>query len=173
MINEKWKDVIGYEGLYKISNMGKVYSIPRNGTKGGILSPKKHNGRHRIQLSKNNKLKTYGVHRLVAIAFIENKNNLPEINHKDENPINNYVDNLEWCTRKYNINYKTRTARASKTKSIAICQYSLNGVLLNKYESAIVAETKYGFSSECICMCCKNKHKTHKGYIWKYFNSKQ
>lgn len=98
MNNEIWKPIAGYEGMYEISNFGRVKSIPRNGTFGGIMnqSPDK-DGYMRITLQKNKKQKRYGVHRLVAMAFIENDNptGKPLVNHKDFNRANNCVDNLE------------------------------------------------------------------------------
>ena len=96
--NEVWKPIAGYEGLYEISNFGRVYSIPRNGTYGGIRIPyPDKDGYMRISLQKNHKKQLYGVHRLVAIAFIENDDPIgkPLVNHKDFNRENNSVDNLE------------------------------------------------------------------------------
>lgn len=113
-----WKDIPGYEGLYRISTSGEIYSYPRKGNfgrnhflkfrvdKGGYL---------RVLLSKNSKSKEMLVHRLVAKAFLPNPHNLPEVNHKDENTKNNNVSNLEWCTSKYNSNYGTRNKRMAKS----------------------------------------------------------
>lgn len=106
MKKEIWKDIPGYEGLYKVSNLGNVKSLKRNGIKGIILKGEKDEFDYkRVTLCKKNKTKKYKVHRLVAQAFIPNPNNLPQINHKDENSKNNNVENLEWCTAKYNSNY--------------------------------------------------------------------
>jgi len=116
MNNEIWKPVIGYEGLYEVSNLGRVKSIPRVGTKGGILSLKERAGYYCVDLSKNDSRSTIDVHRLVAKAFIDNQSNLPQVNHKDENKHNNHVDNLEWCTCKYNINYGTSLQRMVETQ---------------------------------------------------------
>lgn len=99
MVKEIWKDVVGYEGIYKISNYGRI----KKGNK--IFKTEKYKNYFIVKLTKNGVRKRTGVHRLVAQAFIPNPNNLPEINHKDENPSNNCVDNLEWCDRKYNMNY--------------------------------------------------------------------
>jgi hypothetical protein len=127
---EEWKDVVGYEGLYEVSNTGKVRSLDRivfqkNMYKtikriypGRLLSQKKDEyGYYDVGLSKNGKIRTYRTHRIVAQAFIPNEKNLPQVNHKDENPSNNHADNLEWCTAKYNVNYGTRTERMSKTNT--------------------------------------------------------
>ncbi len=120
---EIWKDIKGYEGLYQISNYGRVKSIPRtkkhsyNGIahlKEKILKPIYINGYQRVSLCKNSKATYMFVHKLVANAFIKNPNNYPEINHIDENKANNIYNNLEWCTHSYNINYGTRNERVSQ-----------------------------------------------------------
>jgi len=108
---EQWKDIINYEGFYKISNFGNVKSVDRyvnskNGSKslkiGRIKKAGVTNGYRVVLLSKFNKEKGFGVHRLVAMHFIENIKNKPEVNHKDGNRLNNHVDNLEWCTSSEN-----------------------------------------------------------------------
>lgn len=114
-MTELWKDVQGFEGAYMVSNLGRVKSLRRTRkTKGGGLCdvPERilaqntdKDGYKEVALSKNHKLYYFRVHRLVAIAFIPNPNNFPLINHKDENPANNYVGNLEWCTYSYNTSY--------------------------------------------------------------------
>lgn len=119
-----WKPVVGYEGLYEVSSAGDVMSLDRfiiysDGTKhlhkGRMLSIGTDNhGYQSVVLSMNKRAKTYLVHRLVAEAFIPNENNLPEVNHRDENKSNNRADNLEWCTGRYNSNYGTRGQRLSK-----------------------------------------------------------
>ena len=117
---EIWKDIPGYESRYQVSNMGQVRSL-RNQS-GGIRIKvqqelRKNKGLHykSVFLFDGNKYHTCSVHRLVALAFIPNPDNLPEVNHKDENPSNNKVENLEWCDRKYNINYGTRILRQKVT----------------------------------------------------------
>lgn len=131
-MSEDWKPVKGYEGMYEVSNTGRVrsvtrfvrggnqfgavYKIARNGRE---LKPKKRrvhgeyeeNGHLRVSLSRNGQTKKFFVHRLVAEAFIPNPNNFPIINHIDENPQNNNADNLEWCSYKYNSNYGTSRER--------------------------------------------------------------
>lgn len=121
---EEWKDIKWYEGLYQVSNLGRVKSLPKDvfvsnptftgyrHTKEKILKPSKNGAGYQVViLCNNNKKYQVYVHRLVAQAFIPNPNNLPEVNHKDENPLNNIVDNLEWCTHKYNGNYGTVNMR--------------------------------------------------------------
>ncbi len=111
-----WKDIPGYEGKYQVSNTGRVRSLNYNGTgKTKVMKPSTNKlGYKRINLCKDGKKKKYSVHRLVALTFIPNPNNYPIINHKDENPSNNYYKNLEWCTYEYNNNYGTKREKLSK-----------------------------------------------------------
>ena len=180
MKKEYWKPVVGYENLYEVSNLGRIRSFDRwvkskNGSiricRGRILKPYTNkDGYLYVVLCKNNKHKTYKVHRLVAEAFLPNPDNLPQVNHKDENKQNNNVENLEFCDCKYNINFGTAIARRSKTISKAVVQYTLDGTFVREWPSAMDAEREGGFRSECICMCCKGKIKTHKGFIFLYKN---
>lgn len=122
---EEWKSIPGYEGLYEVSSYGRVRSLDRydrrNCFRKGRILKQNNDGRGymSIELCLNSKIKRYLVHRLVAQAFIPNPDNLPEVNHKDENPENNSVTNIEWCNRSYNINYGTRKdkVRESQLKS--------------------------------------------------------
>ena len=122
---EEWRSIEGYEGLYEVSNTGRVRSLDRYDNrnyfrKGKVLSPGKDTvGYLFVILTCNGKRKAINVHRLVAKAFIENPDNLPQVNHKDEDKTNNNVDNLEWCTAKYNNKYGSRKdkVRESKLKS--------------------------------------------------------
>ena len=125
MMIEEWRDIKGYEGIYQVSNLGNVCSLDRvikhypkdYFQEGKVLSPAlSRNGYPMVILVNHNKRKTRNVHRLVAEAFIPNPNNLPQVNHKDENKTNNCVDNLEWCTQKYNLNYGTRNIKISKAR---------------------------------------------------------
>lgn len=99
-MQEEWRDVVGYEGLYKVSNYGRIKNCIKN-----TETETKSKNYQIISLRKNGVKKYFQIHRLVAIAFIPNPENLPIVNHKDENPKNNKVDNLEWCTYWYNVNY--------------------------------------------------------------------
>lgn len=113
MIEKIWKPIIGYENLYKINNYGEVLSLRSN----KILKPNNNGiGYFIIQLCKNGKRKNYLIHRLVAEHFLDNPNNLPEVNHKDEDKSNNFVNNLEWCKHKYNMNYKQLQKRQQISK---------------------------------------------------------
>ena len=122
MQKEIWKDIPNYEGLYQVSNIGNVRtldkyvnsSIKNNDKvkrKSQILKQYNKRGYLQVTLTVNNKRHYFGVHRLVAQAFIPNPNNFPQVNHKDENPLNNNVKNLEWCTAKYNCNYGSRNSK--------------------------------------------------------------
>lgn len=121
---EVWKDIKGYENLYQVSNFGNVRSLDKsivrkNGEKltvhGKVLKPMISKGYYYVRLNNCGVWKDEQVHRLVAGAFISNPNNLPEVNHIDEDKTNNYIDNLEWCSRKYNINYGSRSEKFSKS----------------------------------------------------------
>jgi hypothetical protein len=123
-MQEIWKDVKNYEGCYQVSNLGRVRSLTRkvktfNGvrtSKGQILKPLKTNtGYYRVDLKQNQKNKYISIHRLVAETFIPNPNNYPIINHKDNNPQNNCIDNLEWCTQSYNVKYAYKYGNAKPT----------------------------------------------------------
>ena len=109
---EEWRAVPGYEGLYEVSNMGNVRNVRRNKL---LRLPKTNDGYIRVSLYKNGIKTCFQVHRLVAQAFIENPDNLPMINHKDEDKTNNNVTNLEWCDVKYNNNYGSRLERSRDT----------------------------------------------------------
>lgn len=113
MEKEVWKDIKHYEGLYKISNYGRVWSVHKQDFKAPHT---KDNGYMFVQLYKNGKMRNEHVHRLVALTFIPNPHNLPQVNHKDEDKSNNCVDNLEWCDCKYNNNYGTARKRSVATK---------------------------------------------------------
>lgn len=120
---EIWKDIKGYEGLYQISNFGRIKSLPKkriNGTnfyiqKEKILKPQLKTKRYLgINLTKNKMHKNFLVHRLVAEAFIDNPYDLPQVNHKDCNKLNNNINNLEWCTQEENLNHALRNGLLTK-----------------------------------------------------------
>jgi len=176
MENEIWKDIEGYEGLYQISNLGNVKSLPKilKNNHSKYVSKEKYlkqsigkKGYHSVSLSNNKARKWNSIHRLVAIAFIPNLLNLPQVNHKDENKSNNSVSNLEWCTNEYNENYGTRNQRRSEKLSKRVHQYSKEGELIKNWGSAAKCG-EYGYNKSHVSACCRNESKTHKGYIWKY-----
>lgn len=144
-MDEVWKDIAGYEGLYQVSNLGRVKSF-RGSAKFGkpeelVLKPSLINsGYHVVTLySKNRKKHKFQVHRLVAETFIDNPAHLPCVNHKDENKLNNCVLNLEWCTYQYNNNYGTARIRAIESKRKTIVQMTLEGIPIAMYCSVTVA----------------------------------
>ena len=172
-MEEIWKDIQGYEGKYQVSNLGRVKSLNyhRTGKEGFIKMYDNNHGYLRVSLNG----KTFSVHRLVSHAFIDNPNNLPQVNHIDENKYNNCVSNLEWCDSKYNNNYGThiqrslltRIIRNRKTSPKKIDQYSLDGKFIKTWNSGIEL-AKNMFNNSNICRCCNGQRKTSKGYIWKY-----
>ena len=164
---EIWKPVVGYEGLYEISNMGRVKSIKFNKEKILFLQKDK-DGYLRSGLRKMGKLKKYFVHRLVAEAFIPNPNNLPIVNHKDENKQNNCVENLEWCTVKYNNSYGSAIFKRKEKLKKTIVQYTLTNTPIKEWRSAKDIEMELGLSHQLIGRCCLNKCKSAYSYIWKY-----
>ena len=162
--NEIWRDVVGYEGLYKVSTEGNIKSIRRN----KLLSLETNKAGYKKISLYNKTRKCYSVHRLVAETFIPNPENLPCVNHKDENKSNNCVDNLEWCTVEYNNTYGTRLERMSRTRSKTIIQLSLEGDFIREWDSASEVARVLGYNQSNICSCCNNKRKTAAGYKWKY-----
>ena len=169
---EIWKPIPSYETLYEISNNGVVKSL-----RTGAVKCSSNNGKYKqVTLTKNGTSKTYKVHRLVAITFIPNPDNLPQINHKDENPSNNNVDNLEWCTAEYNNNYGrhreklrlTHSLNGAKSVMRAVIQMDKNGNVLNEFASITEASNVTNTSIANISMCCKGNRKTAGGYKWKF-----
>ena len=174
-MEEVWKPITNYEVLYEVSSLGRIKSLNRiiKGRWGRteisekILKPATDkNGYLIVTLCKSGKQKTFKIHQLVAIHFIPNPNNFVAINHKDENPQNNNVDNLEWCDAKYNANYGTRNERLSKTKGSKVKQFDLQGNFIQTYHSVNYAQKTTGIKH--IYDCCNGKLKTSGGYIWRY-----
>ena len=141
---EIWKEIPGFDGKYLASNLGKIASIHK-GDKSNpkILKQSKNNGYMVTHVVKDGKMRLIYTHRLVALAFIENPNNYPIINHKDENRTNNVVENLEWCTISYNNCYGTRVAKIKEKRkrnySTTIFQLNKNGTFIKQYPSMIEA----------------------------------
>lgn len=176
---EEWRDIKGYEGLYQVSNYGRVKSLNYNHTgEERILKParfamKSGNSYYKVKLCKDGKTNNKRVHVLVAEAFIPNPDNLPEVNHKDENGLNNRVDNLEWCTRKYNINYGTAIERMKEKMingktSKPVYQYSIDGKLIKEWSSTMEIQRQTGYANGNIGKCCRGKYKQAYGYKWSY-----
>lgn len=170
---EIWVDVPNYEGLYQISNFGNVKSLSRYvGTSSGYRKTKERllkpsvseTGYYRVCFRKDCSNKRFLVHRLVAIAFIPNPHNLPQINHKDENPSNNTVDNLEWCDAKYNNNYGGRIKKAAAATSKPVKQYDMQGNFIRDFCSLTEACDSVGVRF-CHEDCVEGK--SVGGYQWR------
>lgn len=174
---EIWKDIKGYEGLYKVSNLGRVKSLSRRDRLNRVIQEKvlkpgsNKVGYLHVNLYKEGRVKICKVHRLVAQAFIPNPEDKPEVNHKDEDKTNNKVENLEWMTCKENINYgihnersaKSRTNDKKRSKPI----YGINIKTNERVEFPSTMEAqRNGFSSGTIVDCLKGRRKSHKGYKW-------
>lgn len=170
-MQEIWKDIPGYEGLYQISNLGRVKSyMERAKVPGEIIkaTATMKNGYHTTSLYKNGKTVTKLIHRMVAEAFVDNPYGYKEINHKDENKNNNCADNLEWCTRKYNQNFGSCISRGSEKQSKRILQFSLDGTFIGAYVRAHSIEKKLGLSRGVIGKCCRLEMPTAAGFVWRY-----
>lgn len=181
-MEEIWKDVKGYEGLYQVSNMGKVKSFPRQYSihkKPFIMKQRvTHKGYLTLSLCKNSIQKNKMVHRLVAEVFIPNSTNLPQVNHKDGNKQNNHVENLEWCDNSYNQLHANRIGlnenRIKRVREVCfkpVIQYDLDGNEIGRYSSLREASSKTGCSYKAMSLCALGKTKTSGGYKWKYVNS--
>ena len=167
MNDEVWKNIEGYEGIYQVSNQGRVKSIGYG--KERILKPAKvGSGYLKVNLWKNGEKKQFLVHRLVCQTFIYNPYNLPEVNHRDENKTNNYVENLEWCDRKYNNNYGTHNQRMVEKLSKSVLQFTKDGKFVKEWKSTKDVERNLGFNHSFISACCLGKYKFGYEYIWKY-----
>lgn len=158
---EIWKDIEDYEDYYQISNLGRI----RNKKENRILKPSKSSGYYHISLRYGNK-KEMLIHRLVAKAFIPNPLNLNYVNHKDENKLNNNVENLEWCTAKYNTSY----GKGALSRNQRVIQYDLQGNAIKIWESIKEASASLGICYQSISACCRNTKKTAGGYAWTYAN---
>lgn len=195
-MEEIWKDIPGYEGLYKVSNYGRVLSLPRGKqwpyrqTHNNIRKQRVKGHYYQVNLSKDGKTKCLLVHRLVALAFIANPLNLPCVNHKDENPLNNRVDNLEWCTYQYNANYGTGVQRQAISRknnpndpisrkivgeinSKPVRQLTPDGIPIAEFKSLTEASTTTGVSISTIIRHCKGRVWNNMGrkvrkYIFEY-----
>ena len=166
IMKEIWKDIKDYEGHYQVSNLSRVKSIKFG--KERIMKQNIRRGYYYVCLSKNGIAKNYFVHRLVAQAFIDNTDNLPQVNHKDENKLNNNVDNLEWCSVLYNNSYGTRLQKVSekmrnrKEWSKSIDVYDLNMNFIETLPSIEECGRKYNVSPGNVRHCCNGGFKDNK-----------
>ena len=187
-MEEQWKtavyDGIVYEGLYKVSNLGRIKNINyRNTGRERLMNPvERKDGYLQVDLSKNKETKTCLVHRLVAFAFLENPENKPYINHKIEGDegkkinmvifntdgsINKEKTTIEWVTAKENINHGTHNERSAKARSKKVLQLTLTGELIREWESTHECG-RNGFNQGLVAACCRGERKTHKGFRWEY-----
>lgn len=174
-MEEIYKDIKDLEGKYQVSNFGNILSL--NYRKTGRAELLKlvttHKSYLKVGLYINGKKKIFFVHRLVAETFIPNPDNLPQVNHKDENKQNNSVDNLEWCTNEYNHNYGTRNERSAKANingkcSKTVLQLSLDGEFIKEWDSSMEIYRQLGYCNSFIGKCCKGKRKSAYGFKWEY-----
>ena len=176
-MGENWKDISGYEGLYQVSDMGRVKSICshvrlQNGElmkkKPHILKPQNRCGYRCVNLFKDGSIHTVNIHRLVTESFLPNPHNYPVVNHKDENKTNNNVGNLEWCSHAYNLNYGTAKRRRAISQGKVVLQLDKNGVLIKRHLTLMDAYRDTGVDYRNISLCCYHKRKTAGGYCWKF-----
>lgn len=170
---EEWRDIKGYEGLYQVSNEGRVRSLERTITykdgrerlvKEKFVTPHKNsNGHLKFRLSKNGILSEIQAHRLIAEIFIPNPNGYDVVHHIDHDPYNNTVENLVWMSDE-----EHRGMHISERRSKRVYQYTLNGELVKIWESVTKACEELGANHSHISDCCLGKRKTHKGYRWSY-----
>lgn len=160
---EIWKEIPGSGGKYQISNYGNVYSLINNVQLKGV-----NNGNGYLRVKLNERL--FYIHRLVAMAFIPNPKCYKEINHKDENKLNNNADNLEWCSHKYNMKFGTRNKMAIDNTKKSVIQYTMSGKYVCSYNSIVEAAGKMSISKGNIVSVLKGNRKSAGGYKWKYYN---
>ena len=163
--NEVWKEIKNYP-QYEVSNCGRVRSLKRKAPH--ILKACMSScGYLCVTLSKEGKVKTFPIAKLVAEAFIPNPNNFPQVNHKDEDKSNNRVSNLEWMTLKRNINYGTRNKRMALTKGKNVKAFDDDGNFIMWFCSMAVAEKITGINQGDISRCTLGKTEHAGGYVWK------
>lgn len=176
-MKEIWKN-LNWCPNYKISNLGNVMSTIGYSGRHKVYYYRERIIKQRldkygycivhIRDKRNNINKMCKVHRLVAETFLPNVNFYSQVNHKDENKLNNCVNNLEWCDVKYNTNYGTRTKRISEKESVKVSQFDLNNNFMHTYNSLKEASLKTNTNQSGISMCVKGKYKSSNGFIWRY-----
>ena len=167
---EEWRDVPGFEGLYQVSNYGRVRRIYNGKVK---VMTQRHRGKGYlgVTLIKNGIKKDFYVHRLVAETFIPNPDNLPQVNHKNLNKEDNSVDNLEWVTNVDNMRHRLKYGAPVKRKgknAIKIKQYLLDGTYVRTWDSLQQIQNTLGIHHSNISDCCKGVARQSHGYIWSY-----
>lgn len=175
-LKEIWKDIKGYEGLYQISNFGRIKKVPTNKILSIWINDK---GYKSISLWKNKKHNSFQIHRLLALHFIPIPDQLKNIdlhklsiNHKDENKLNNDLDNLEWCTQEYNLSYGTARQRMINNRSIKISQFDLDGNFIKVWNNLTQLKRELNYNPGGIIGCCTGRNnRTAYGYIWRYWSN--
>lgn len=175
-MKEIWKDIPNYEGLYQVSNLGRVKSFRKSSKfhcqDEFILKPSvANNGYVQVTLYKDTKRHKFLVHRLVAEAFLSNPNNYPQVNHKDENRTNNIVTNLEWCSAEYNNAYGTAKVRSIDTKSTPIEQLTFDGKVIAIYRSTKIAANLLNINPGTLKSAI-SKGTQCNGYFWRFSSHK-
>lgn len=164
---ELWKDIPGYDGLYQVSNLGRVRSLNYKMT--GRVQVLKLTNRGRgylcVALCKDGNKKMFSVHRLVAEAFIPNPDNLPQVNHINEDKTDNRASNLEWCSAMENSNHGTRTERSAEKRSKPVMQFTRDGKFVREWPSTQECQ-RNGFKQSAVWRCCIGKKTRYKWYIW-------
>ena len=161
---EEWKEIDGLNGKYSVSTCGNV----RNNLSGHFFHLESYNGKYkRVTLQVDGRAKHFAVHRLVASAFIPNPYNYPCVNHRDECPENNNVDNLEWCTHAYNLNYGTRNLKISAA-SRPVKQITFEGFVVATYYSANFAAKMLNVDASTIYKCLRGQISYAYDYKWEY-----
>lgn len=173
--SEVWKDVAGYEGLYKVSNKGNVFSVERKNLRGRkiggqTLKQRYSRGYPQVGLYKNGKMQNKLIHRLVIEAFIPNTENHPEINHRDEVKTNNDLSNLEWCDKSYNASYGTRIERIRQKQSKKVKAVNVETGEVLTFSSVKEAVSK-GYPHSSVSQACRGIYcggNLYKGHQWSY-----
>lgn len=167
-MSEIWKSIKDYEGLYEVSNLGRVRRLKKD--KEFILKPIINKfGYLQVSLSKNNIVKNHRIHRLVAEAFISNPDNKPDVDHINTIRIDNRVENLRWVTKQENQNNELTRNHLRNNRITKIVQLDLNGKLIKIWDGAVDVEKDLGISRMSIGKCCRGEMKTYKGYIWMFY----
>ena len=163
---EEWRPIKGYEGLYEVSNFGRVKSLCAGRWKSTMLRKPQltKNGYKAVMLRKSGNVQLITIHRIVATAFLDNPDGLREVNHKDEDKTNNHVDNLEWCTRKYNQNYNEHYKIYYKP----VIQLTKDGTEVGRYESLKAAQEATGVLSSYISGALRGRQRTAGGFRWQF-----
>jgi hypothetical protein len=174
---EQWKDVIGYEGSYQVSNLGNVRSLNyrRQGFAQNLVPKLSNRGYYHVHLRKDGKVKDFTIHRLVAMMFLPNFRELPEINHINEVKTDNRVENLEWCTRSQNVRHSLPDTRRPNTRrprkrarNEPIIQSDSHGSIVKTWDNVREIELATKMSAWSIYQCCEGKRKTAYGFKWQF-----